>query len=157
ETFTCAAGDVHCLIIAINQANANLQPQNTILLEAGTYTLTNIDNDTNGPNGLPSITSTITITADKTATIERDPNALNFRLLHVGTSGRLTLRNLTLSNGVGGGGLLIPGEPPSLLFDPGGGLFNNGGVVTVENSAFVHNMADTGGGLVNNNGAVTII
>src|SRR5262245_48215473 len=92
ETFPCAAGDVHCLIVAINHANANLQPQNTILLEAGTYTLTNIDNNTDGPNGLPSITSTLTITADKTATIARDPNALNFRLLHVGTSGRLTLQ-----------------------------------------------------------------
>src|SRR5262249_26777544 len=89
-TFTCTAGDVHCLIQEINQANSNGQPQNTILLEAGTYTLTNIDNDTDEPNGLPSITSTLTIAADKTATIARDPNALGFRLMHVGASGRLT-------------------------------------------------------------------
>src|SRR5262249_28841075 len=69
-TFSCASGDVQCLIIAINQANANLQPENTIHLEAGTYTLTNIDNNTDGPNGLPSITSTLTIdaAANKTAT-----------------------------------------------------------------------------------------
>src|SRR5262249_47518289 len=126
-TFPCAAGDVQCLIIAINHANANLQPQNTILLQAGTYTLTNIDNDTNGPNGLPSITSTMTIVGagHNTATITRDPNALGFRLLHVGASGRLTLQNLTLSNGVG-------------FFPGGGGLFNNGGVVSVETSAFVN-------------------
>src|SRR5262249_21641033 len=142
----CAAGDVQCLIIAINHANANLQPQNTILLQAGTYTLTNIDNDTNGPNGLPSITSTMTIVGagHNTATITRDPNALGFRLLHVGASGRLTLQNLTLSNGVG-------------FFPGGGGLFNNGGVVSVETSAFVNNVAGFGGGLVNNNGSVTII
>jgi hypothetical protein len=91
-TFTCASGDVQCLIIAINQANANLQPENTIHLEAGTYTLTNIDNNTDGPNGLPSITSTLTIdvAAHQTATITRASNALFFRLLHVGASGRLT-------------------------------------------------------------------
>jgi hypothetical protein len=59
--FTCARGDVHCLIVAIDQANANGQPENTIRLETGTYTLTNIDNETDGPNGLPSITSTLTI------------------------------------------------------------------------------------------------
>jgi hypothetical protein len=85
-TFTCAAGDVQCLIIAINQANTNLQPENTIHLEAGTYTLTNIDNNADGPNGLPSITSTLTIdvAAHKTATITRPANALFFRLLHRG-------------------------------------------------------------------------
>jgi hypothetical protein len=37
-TFRCTAGDVQCLIVAIDQANANGQPQNTIRLEAGTYT-----------------------------------------------------------------------------------------------------------------------
>ena len=51
--FTCAAGDVACLITAINTANAN-GDANTITLEAGTYTLTAVDNDTEGPNGLPS-------------------------------------------------------------------------------------------------------
>src|SRR5712692_11050908 len=41
--FTCAAGDVACLIDAINQANANGEV-NTITLEAGTYPLTTADN-----------------------------------------------------------------------------------------------------------------
>ena len=146
STFTCASGDVQCLIIAINQANANGQPENTIQLKPGTYTLTNIDNNTDGPNGLPSITSTLTIhvAAHKTATITRASNALNFRLFHVAASGRLTLRGLTLSNGSSG----VSG---------GGGLFNNGGVVTIANSTFISNAGLPGGGLVNNNGAVTII
>src|SRR5437016_1796654 len=71
EMFKCAAGDVQCLIAAINQTNANGHPQNTIHLETGTYTLTHIDNDTDGPNGLPSITSNlkIDVAANKTATI----------------------------------------------------------------------------------------
>src|SRR5919201_1384987 len=47
--FACTAGDVACLIDAINTANANGE-ENTIPLEAGTYTLTAVDNDTDGPN-----------------------------------------------------------------------------------------------------------
>src|ERR1700736_2453282 len=61
KTLHCGAGDVGCLIAAINEANTNGQPRNTIRLEAGTYTLTAVDNDTDGPNGLPSVTSTLTI------------------------------------------------------------------------------------------------
>ena len=60
KNFTCAAGNVQCLIGAINEANSNGQ-NNTISLEEGTYTLTNIDNETDGPNGLPSIAGTLTI------------------------------------------------------------------------------------------------
>src|SRR6516225_12210372 len=54
EAFHCGAGDAPCLIAAITEANANGQ-RNTIFLDAGTYTLTAVDNDTDGPNGLPSI------------------------------------------------------------------------------------------------------
>jgi len=41
--FTCASGNVACLIDAINQANANGQA-NSITLRRGTYTLTAVDN-----------------------------------------------------------------------------------------------------------------
>src|SRR5262245_46805656 len=77
--FACAAGDVACLINAINQANANGEA-NTITLEAGTYPLTAVDNLTDGPNGLPSVTSTLTITgADaETTSIERSASAAAF-------------------------------------------------------------------------------
>ena len=73
DTFHCGAGDVQCLIEAINTANTNGQ-QNTIRLEAGTYTLTAVDNsDTAGPNGLPLIISTLTLhgAAPDTTIIER--------------------------------------------------------------------------------------
>jgi hypothetical protein len=98
--FTCAGGDVACLIEAIKTANAN-GDANTITLEAGTYTLTAIDNDTNGPTGLPSITVGLTITgagADTTM-IERAASAPRFRLLHVAATGVLTLEGLTLRGG----------------------------------------------------------
>src|SRR6266446_5779995 len=91
--FACAAGDVACLIDAINQANANGEA-NTITLEAGTYTLTAVDNDIEGPNGLPSITTTLTLRgADPDTTIiERAASAPGFRLLHIAASGTLTLK-----------------------------------------------------------------
>src|SRR5262249_9165290 len=60
ETFRCRAGDVPCLIDAINQANAN-GDENTLTVRAGTYTLTAVDNDTEGPNGLPPLIRTATL------------------------------------------------------------------------------------------------
>jgi hypothetical protein len=54
-TFSCAAGNVACLIAAIHAANATPVPD-TIQLAAGTYLLTTVDNTTDGANGLPSVT-----------------------------------------------------------------------------------------------------
>src|SRR5262245_61250585 len=58
--FSCGGGNVACLVAAINAANANGQ-ENTIVLGAGVYTQTAPDNNTNGPNGFPAVTSTLTI------------------------------------------------------------------------------------------------
>jgi hypothetical protein len=138
--FTCPGGDVACLITALNGANTN-GGTNTITLAAGTYTLRDVDNTTDGPNGLPSITSTLTITgagAD-TTTIERQasgsPTPPQFRLLHVAATGSLTLNGLTLR---GGGGLG--------LF--GGGIYNVG-ILTLTNSTLTANTAYSGGGIYN--------
>ena len=99
KTFHCGAGDVSCLIAAINEANANGQKKNTIRLEAGTYTLTAIDNTTaEGPNGLPVanalpvITSPLTITGQvaETTIIERDTSGPFFRILNVAATGAST-------------------------------------------------------------------
>src|SRR5881296_3605677 len=57
KTLHCGAGDVPCLIAAITEANTNGHKKNTILLDAGIYSLPAVDNNTDGPNGLPSITS----------------------------------------------------------------------------------------------------
>jgi hypothetical protein len=108
--FTCASGNVACLINAINQANANGEA-NRITLRRGTYTLTAVDND---ENGLPVITSPLTVRGQgaETTTIERDTGAPLFRILSVGAAGTLTLQRLTLRNAV------------AFLF--GGGVFNSG-------------------------------
>jgi hypothetical protein len=166
ETFDCGAGDVQCLIAAINQANANGQ-ENTIRLEAGIYTLTDVDNDTNGPNGLPSITSPLRIggAGGDTTIVARDSSAPAFRLLHVGPTGNLTVDEMTLTGGFArpGGGLVNNGGVVTITLstvrgNPGGGLLNNGGVVTMTESI----VSDNGGGgtdfggLRNNGGVVTI-
>src|SRR5262245_59929751 len=84
--FSCAAGDVACLIKAITTANANGEA-NTITLAAGTYRLTAADNFIDGvPTGLPSITSTLTISGPRARSTIISGNA-QFRILYVAAKG----------------------------------------------------------------------
>jgi hypothetical protein len=168
--FTCGAGDVACLITAINTANANGKA-NTITLEAGTYTLTAVDNNTNGPNGLPSVTGIVTIkgAGADTTSLERDASAPAFRLGHVAATGNLTLDGLTLRGGrlfFDGGNLLNNGGTLTLMNTTltlgitgtsGGGIFNQGGTVTLTTARLTHNVADAGGGLFTSGGTVLIL
>ena len=164
--FTCASGDVACLINAINQANANGEA-NRITLRRGTYTLTAIDNDA---NGLPVITSLLIIRGQgaETTIIERDTAAPRFSILSVAAAGTLTLERLTLRNGsaflVGGA---VSNSGTLSLIDciltgnraqVGGGLSNGGaGTVSITHTTFDGNGAVFfGGGLVNMDGTVTI-
>src|SRR5262245_29354529 len=112
--FNCSAGDVTCLIAAINTANAN-PGADTINLAAGTYTATAPDNGDDGSwgvNSLPLITSPITIHgAGAVATVIQQSFGSG-RILQVEASGILTLQSLTIQNGwslVGGGGILNRG------------------------------------------------
>ena len=131
-TITVSSSSVADLVAAINTANTNGQDSNTIDL-SGTYDITAIDNYWYGPNGLPAITSNLTIEGDPTdgAIIERSSvvSTPAFRLFYVAaaqsglTQGTLTLENVTLGNGLaqggssnlGGGGL-----------GAGGAIFNMG-------------------------------
>jgi hypothetical protein len=138
--FNCPAGDVACLIAAIESANAN-PDADTIELAAGDYELTVVDNDTDGPNGLPSITSEITINGVGPATAIRR-TAEEFRIFHVAASGTLTLDSLTIADG-----LLTSGN--------GAGILNAGGVVHLTGSIIADNEAlqsASGGGIFNDSG-----
>ncbi len=78
--FNIPAGDVHAMIDAINEANGNGE-DDMINLEAGIYTLTEVNNTNDGNNGLPSITTTIIINGagdDKTIIESR----AFFRIFH---------------------------------------------------------------------------
>src|SRR5512139_1318560 len=69
------------LIYKINQANSTPATTDTIDLPNGcVYTLTGIDNQTEGNNGLPVIISPVIINGND-STIQRDPNSQQkFRL-----------------------------------------------------------------------------
>jgi len=140
--FICASGDVACLIASISTSNSNGE-SNLIRLAAGTYTLTAVNNDTDGANGLPSITSPLTIGGDGAGNtiIERAADAPQFRVLHVAQSGLLNLEDLTIRGGrwmaentFGGGGIL------------------NRGTTIITHGAVTNNFSESGGGLVRGGG-----
>jgi hypothetical protein len=154
--FTCAGGDVACLIGAITAANANGEA-NTITLAAGTYTLTAVNNTTvDGPNGLPSITSPLTITGANISSgvgnitigniigqnngtgtiIEQSLGAPDFRLVHIAETGTVVLDGLTLRGGAG--------------------AIANHGTLTLANSVLAANVHGLGGG-IHNTGTMTIV
>jgi hypothetical protein len=133
------------LIAAINDANGNISDDVIHLSPGQTYTLTSAY----GTAGLPDITSDITIIGNG-ATITRDPNASAFRIAYVASSGALTLENVTISNG----NVTINnnGSP-----DHAGGIFNEGGDLTVVDSRFTGNHADgVGGAIFTANGNLTV-
>src|SRR5262249_26221259 len=123
------------MIADINAAKA-APGSNTITLVAGTtFTLTAVDNTTDGATGLPVITKGNLTIVGNADTIERSTaqGTPAFRLLDVAAGGSLTLNNLTLQGGLAGAG---------------GGIHNQGtltlGSVTVQNN--VAN-GDYGGGI----------
>lgn len=142
-TFTAACsgttGDPASLVTAINSANA-AGGANVVQLGAGcTYTLTVVDNNWYGPNGLPAIASDITIEGNG-ATIERAATAPRFRLFFVGADianantsnyvspgpGRLTLEDVTLRGGLAKGGNSLVGGGGAGM---GGAIFSQGTVI----------------------------
>ena len=179
--FACTSGDVACLISSIEAANSNGE-SDTITLEAGTYTLTEVNNDTEGPNGLPSITSPLQIIGAAAATtiIEREETGPHFRLFHIAAGGDLTLFHVTLQGNRSdsftsgledlkfGGGLLNRGTltvTHSLITNHvthigpggsfGGGLYNSG-VATVRQSTVSNNWTYSRGGGIFNTGTISI-
>lgn len=172
------------LIEAMENANADTAVHadcppgagaDTIELAAGAiYTLTAAHNDIDDGNGLPLVSSDITI-AGNGSTITRDtaPDTPAFRLIFVVSGASLTLSDLTLTNGaansdgtgLGGGGIHSAG---SLALNnvevlrnasetSGGGVSNRGGTVLVDSSEISQNKAvAAGGGLFNLDGVVSV-
>ncbi|MEA2670160.1 MAG: hypothetical protein QOG45_380, partial [Chloroflexota bacterium] len=148
---TTAQAAVACnepaLVAAINAANA-AGGGTVTLANPCTYVLTSShDAGANGPDGLPRITTRITLLGGANSTITRAATAAPFRIVEVTGTGGLTLTSVTLSNGNAAGGLLGGGD--------GGGIYSNG-AVTLTNSTLSGNHADArGGGIYNGLGATT--
>ncbi len=158
-SLTSCTVEVDCnvpdLIAAINNANANPAPS-TLNLDPGCiYTLTAVDNTATssfggstfdyGDNGLPQITTPITINGNN-ATIIRGSSAPNFRIFFITDTGSLTINDLTLENGFadpslpGGGGSAFPGS--------GGAIYNAGSYLEVNSSTLQANEAGVDGGAI---------
>jgi len=139
------------LVNAINNANTDTDTDgagtgcpagngaDTLNLAAkAIYTLKAKNNINEGPNGLPLVTSVITVNGND-ATIKRFNAAgtESFRLLRI-VNGNLTLNNLRLSGGK------VTGDN-----DYGGGVSNNG-TLTLNNSSVSGNSASSvGSGILN--------
>lgn len=149
------------LVEAILAANKNAagngcpagddSPTDTIVLASNaTYHLTKSYDDYLGSTGLPSITSTVTISGNG-AVIERQA-AAQFRLLYVAPAGGdLTLLGVTLRNGFSNfsGGIDDPA---------GGGAIYNQGRLKVVDSKIVSNTTDWhGGGIMSNSEDTTTL
>lgn len=129
--------DIPGLVDAINDANTN--GGRITLAPRCAYTLTAPDNT---DDGLPEITGNVTISGRDT-TIRRDPDAAeSFRIFHVAEDGTLTLKSLTIRNGLSTGS--------------GGGILNERGTLNLNDSVIKDNFAASGGGLYNIGGQLAL-
>ena len=155
---------------AVGECAAGAGADSINLGTSQTYTLTAVNNGVQGPNGLPDITTNITINGNS-STITRDSGAPNFRIFHIAPSGTLTLQNLTVSGGNSGGfeggGIYNSGDLfitnsniiNNTATEQGGGVFNAAGSgLTVSNSTFSGNAANAnwGGGGIANYGVMNV-
>lgn len=141
------------------------------LLANASYTLTVVDNTdpTLGDNGLPAITSDITLNGNG-ATVERSTaDAIPyFRLFQINNGASLSLTNITLANGstaYDGAGIYSTGTMTVTFstFDQNGGetylggaIYNQGGTLDISDSAFTNNSAKFGGGAIWSDGTMDI-
>jgi predicted outer membrane repeat protein len=152
---TVACGNTAGLIDAINDANATLEADTIALTIGCTYQLTGPHNTDEGANGLPSITSPITINGNG-ATIARATTSPtpSFRIFRVAAGGKLTLNNLTVRNG----SLQSSSKTTNQVVVTGGAILNSGGTLTVNNSVIENNVTvgqKAAGGAIQNSGAAT--
>jgi len=111
------------------------------------------DNDTRGPNGLPSVTSTLSIVADEPGSevvIERASTAPPFRLLHAAAGATLTLQGLTLR-----GGDVSPVSIP-LASRQGAAIYNEGASLTLTQVLLTGNRSRGAGAIYTEGGALTV-
>jgi|GEM_PF-3269795 len=174
-TFPGILNDGLCSIAeAIKAANSDQQAdgcpagngEDTILLDAKTYLLINVDNFTDGPNGLPVIQSPIVIQNVNPslveATIKRDfnivadpPNAFidlapRMRIFRVGSQGSLTLKGLRIDRGFVGTSSDI-----NSLENHGGAILNTG-KLSLQNVMIRFNKSTGSGGGIYTTGELSI-
>lgn len=140
--------NVSALLDAIETANADIAPDTLELASDCVYTLTAVDNSTPNPNGLPVITTDITLSGNG-ATIERSAADATpvFGILQIEPGVNVHINNLTLRNG----------------YSPAGGAITNRGLLTLDHALLLSNtctpvnFSDRGGGAIQHKeGTLTI-
>ncbi|MGW2328761.1 hypothetical protein ACWC5C_23835 [Streptomyces sp. NPDC001700] len=130
--------DVAALKAAITDANTG--GGSIVLAPRCVYTLTQADNE---GDGLPEITGNVRISGDNTSIERSSPQG--FRIFHVKQGGNLGLKSITVRYG------------ETIAADSeGGGIFNEGGTLTLTDSTVRNNIADVGGGIWNRQGTLTL-
>ena len=119
--------------------NASLNSTALLLSIAGTGEDANLTGDLD-------ITDDLTISGNGAAYTILDANNVD-RVLHIIGDVTVTMSEVTLENG-----------QTAVLGDPGGGIYNQGGTLTIQQSRITGNQAqnDVGGGVVNEDGTLTI-
>lgn len=140
----------------------------TITLTNEVYLLTEVRDTSDGANGLPTVTSPITINGNG-AVIRRSDQAPDFRIFRIMSGGDLTLNDIEISNGRAprGGAILnndgVLAITRSIISgnqatgDNGGGVFNGSATTTIRNSTIQRNKAITHGGGIDNNGGNLLV
>ncbi len=175
--FNIPPGDVSALIDAIITSNSNGEVDTINLANGSTYTLSpandgRIPFPADGVNGLPSITSELSINGNgsnivgSASNIPCDGVGVEFRIFHVSQTGDLILNDISVSNGCAsgnnsnGGGIYIDccflarlEINNSMLFGnsallSGGAIHNNKGTLIVNNSTLSGNSAGSHGGAI---------
>jgi len=181
---TVACNDIAGLDAAIVAANAATGPSTIVLATGCVYTLTTAadTSGTQGPDGLPIITNTVTLIGNATI-IQRDLEASDFRIAEVDTDGTLTVQGITVRFGSaevggcylvtgggalvlkhsgvaeceagGGGGIALNESPPPSPTRHGARAVRADGVSTalISNSQLVGNSADDGGAILADSGS----
>ncbi len=148
---------------AIDAANSNMPAGDCdagsgadLIVLTDTVTLGKTNNEKDGWNGLPRVTSEITIDGGGHQLLRADNAAPPYRFFYVETSGDLTIRNLSLGRGraptYGGGAVLNRGTleiyDSELGLNEGldGGAIRNDAVLRIEDSLLWDNTSSGSGG-----------
>jgi len=139
--------DVASLITAINTSNTNMEDDTIELATNSTYTLTVINNDTNGLPVIGSDGGHKLVIHGNGATLQRSTagGTPAFRIFQIDTGADVTIDRLTIMNG----NQNVPGGE-------GGGIDNFHATLTITNSTLSSNSALLGGGIDNNHATLTI-
>lgn len=167
DACTVGACSLREAIIAANSASG----PDTIILPAGTYTLTLSGTDDVGAVGDLDITESVTVLGAEATTTIVNANGLDraFDIL----SGQVTFVGITIRNGLAnnGGGLYLHASSEVTLTNStiaantttnnGGGIYNNGGALILDQAQVLSNTAlnvnpGNGGGLYSISGAVVV-